>query len=172
MTKLTRQKVELPPILLRSETQRALAYARLKQLPLDPDQPVEILMREQVKKRKLSLNAAMWAGPLKDIETQARYPPPNGDQYPALVWHGMLKEKFLPDPDAEGFDPTWALEDYRKWIYDPFKDERTMVGSTTKLTNKGMRRYLLEIEAYMSQEFGVTFTTHTEPERPPRKGDR
>ena len=163
-----RQEIEDHPILLRSAVQRAHAHACIDDLPLDPENPIEILIREQVKKRKLSLNAAMWAGPLKDIETQARYPPPDGDQYPALVWHNMLKEKFLPDPDADGFDPKWALEDYRKWIYDPFKDERIMVGSTTKLTNKGMRRYLLEIEAYMSQEFGVTFTTRTEPERPPK----
>lgn len=158
MTKLNRKKVELPPILLRTETQRHLAQQRLANLPLDPENPVEIVMREQVKKRKLSLNAAMWAGPLRDIERDGWF---RGRQYSAEVWHCHFKEAYLPDENDPDFDPSHVVEGYHKWDTSPWTGDRVLVGSTTQLTDAGMHVYLLQMEAEGAL-YGVTFTTREE----------
>lgn len=159
MSKITRPKVDLPPILLRTAVQRALAHARLENLPLDPDNPVEIIMREQAKKRKPTLNALMWAGPLADIERDGWF---QGRQYRAKIWHEHFKEAHLPDELAPDFDPSHVLEGYQKWSIDPWKGTRHLVGSTTQLTDKGMREYLLKMEAEAATEYGVTFTEQNE----------
>lgn len=157
---MNRPKVDFQPIYVRSEAQIALAVARVKSLPIDPDHPVEVLIREQVKKRKITLNQAMWAGPLHDIEKQAWV---NGRQFRAEIWHEHFKERFLPDPDWENFDPTHVIEGYRKWDLDPWKGNRILVGSTTQLTDRGMKVYLLQIEAEAATEYGVQFTDRQEP---------
>lgn len=159
---MKRQKVDLPPILLRSEVQLAYAIARLKNLPLDDEHPIEIITREQVKKRKPTLNALMWAGPLADIEREAWF---QGRQYRAEVWHEHFKEAYLPDELAPDFDPSHVLDGYRKWDVNPWTGARVLVGSTTQLTDKGMRHYLLQLEAEAATEYGVTFTTRDEPWR-------
>lgn len=145
-----REKFPTRKILLRSETQRATALAALANAPLDPDRPIEFLLREEVKSRKPDQNAAMWAGPLKDIEEQAYV---HGRTYSRQVWHEYFKEKFLP----EHFDPELCKEGYRKW--DAMPDGRfILVGSTTQLTVKGFRDYLRQVEAYAATELGVVFT--------------
>lgn len=115
-----RQKFPTRKILLRGETQRATA------------------------------NAAMWAGPLKDIEEQAYV---QGRTYSRQVWHEHFKEKFLP----EHFDPELCKEGYRKLDTKP-DGQIILVGSTTQLTVKGFRDYLRQVEAYAATELGVVFT--------------
>jgi len=157
---MKRSKVEPTSILLRGPAQVAYALKTIPNLPLDPDTPVEILIREQVKKRKLTMNQAMWAGPLRDIERLAWH---QGRQFSAEVWHEHLKELFLPDELAPDFDPTHVLDGYRKWDLNPWNENRMLVGSTTQLTDAGMKIYLLQVEAYAAQEYGVEFTTRAEP---------
>ena len=147
---MMRQKFPTRKILLRGETQRATALAALASAPLDPDKPIEFLLREEVKARKLDQNAAMWAGPLKDIEEQAYV---QGRTYSRQVWHEYFKEKFLP----EQFDPELCKEGYRKWDTKP-DGQIILVGSTTQLTVKGFRDYLRQVEAYAATELGVVFT--------------
>ncbi|GEM_PF-731466 len=125
-------------------------------LPVDYEHPIEVLVREQPKKRKLTLNQAMWAGPLADIERDGWF---RERQFSAEVWHEHFKELFLPDDTSPDFDPSHAVDGYRKWDVNPWKDTRVLVGSTTQLTDKGMRHYLLQIEAEAATEYGVTFTT-------------
>lgn len=166
MTKLTRPKVETQSILLRSKVQVDYAVKRLANLPLDEENPVEILIREQVKQRKPDANAAMWAGPLRDIEKTAWS---NGRQFSAEAWHQFMKIKFLPDETdppydestGEGFNPEWVLDGYRKWGIDP-AGNRALEGSTTKLTSKGMHHYLLLVESEASSEYGAIFTERRE----------
>ena len=153
---MTREPIPTQPLLLRGEAQRALAHTRIDKLPLDPDHPIEILIREQVKKRKMSLNDMMWAGPLKDFERDAVH---DGRRFEAKVWHEHLKELFLPDESDFDFDPLHVTDGYRKWITGPRRGAQMLVGSTTQLTDKGMRHYLLQIEAEAATEYGVTFTT-------------
>ena len=159
---MKRPKIEIPPVLLRGPAQLAYLLKTIPNLPLDPEHPVEVVMREQVKKRKQSMNDAMWAGPLVDIARQAIH---LGRQYSAEEWHEGFKAMLLPDPDISGFNPEHVThpETYRKWSTNPITGTRMCVGSTTQLTDAGMRVYLLEMEAFAAQEFEVRFTTRDEP---------
>lgn len=140
---------------LRNEKVLANAIAFLRNVPLNEDKPLEMVVREPRKKRKLTLNAAMWAGPLADIERMAWH---EGRQFRAEVWHEHLKELFLPDTSDPEFDPSEAMEGYEKWAVNPWTGNRVLVGSTTQLTDKGMRIYLLKMESYAAETYGVVFT--------------
>lgn len=158
-----RPEVHMSPVYLRSRTQVDHLLRVIPNLPLDPEHPVEVVIREQVKKRKLSLNAAMWAGILADCERDGWY---QGRQYRAEIWHEHFKELFLPDETAMDFDPSLVVEGYRKWDYNPWNDSRVLVGSTTQLTDKGMRLYLQQVEAEAATEYGVTPSTRIERTEP------
>jgi hypothetical protein len=148
-----RQKFESRKILLRSEQQVATVLALIPNLPLDPEKPLELLVREEVKARKLDQNALMWVGPLADIAEQGWF---NGRQYSAEVWHHYFKEQALP----EEYDPELCKnEDYKKWDFTP-SGERILVGSTTDLTIKGFSQYLEQIHAF-GGSIGVAF--HANP---------
>ena len=162
MKGMKRNKVNIPPVLLRSPTQLQYLFKVLPNLPLDEEYPIEVVIREQVKKRKMSLNDAMWAGPLRDIERQAWH---QGRQYSALVWHEHFKEAYLPDENDPDFDPSHVVdpETYHKWGINPWNGDRCLTGSTTQLTDKGMTIYMLQLEAEAAQEYQVMFTTRDEP---------
>lgn len=154
-----REKIKPRSVFLRTPAQMDFLLTLLAKLPYDDENPVEVLMREQVKKRKDSLNQAMWAGPLRDIEAQAEF---RGRKYSAEVWAEHLKELFLPDENLPDFDPSHVLDGYYKWDIDPFNGQRRLHGSTTHLTDQGMRFYLLQMEAHMASEYEVTFTAPDE----------
>ena len=135
--------------------QREMAYAVIRGAPIDPNSPLEVIVREEKKTRKLDQNAAMWAGALRDIADQAWV---SGVQYSDLVWHEYFKRQYLPEDDDPEIE-TLAKDGYQKWARDP-SDERVLVGSTTKLTIKGMARYMQQVEAY-GATMGVMF--HAKP---------
>lgn len=138
----------------------------LDSVPIDPEKPIQVMIREEPKKRSISMNDAMWAGPLADIEKQAIH---EEKQYPAKVWHEFLKDMFLPDEINDfDFDPKWVLEGYQKWGTNPFNGQRILTGSTTQLTPKGMKIYLLQVESFMAgHPYMVQFTTKKTPEGRP-----
>ena len=136
-----------------SDMVRESAIAALRNAPIDPDHPVEFLLREEVKARKPDQNSLMWAGPLKDIAEQGYV---DGRTFSATVWHEHFKREYLP----EEFDPALCKEGYRKWDYTP-KGDRVLVGSTTQLTVRGFALYMKEVEAYAQVELGVQF--HASP---------
>ncbi|PPA76473.1 hypothetical protein C4E15_06660 [Achromobacter spanius] len=146
-----RQRLHNPrTFLLIGSSQQAAAQTFLANLPLDADEPLEVVVRERVKPRKLSQNALMWVGPLADISEQAWV---NGQRFSAEAWNDHFKREFLP----EEFDPELCLEGYRKWDYTP-RGDRVLVGSTKDLTVKGMAQYLTQVEA-AGAELGVEFRT-------------
>ena len=147
-----RDKYNTCSILLCGEAQRNTAITKLMSVPLDAIQPIEIVIRESPKARKLDQNAAYWAGPLSDIAEQAYI---EGRTYSANAWHYYFKQLYLP----EGFNPELCKEGYRKWDYSP-TGERILVGSTTQLTIKGFSNYLTQVEAH-GASMGVLF--HTAP---------
>ncbi len=114
-----------------------------------------MLVREEVKGRKLDQNALMWVGPLKDIAEQCWI---DGRSYSADIWHEYFKEQFLP----EEFDQELCKnEQYRKWDESP-GGRRLLVGSSTDLTIKGFAQYLDQIHAF-GGSMGVEF--HEVPPR-------
>lgn len=136
--------------LLYGESQLAAIQALLPNLPLDADEPLEVVVRERVKPRKKSQNDLMWAGPLRDIAEQAWV---RGQRFTAEVWHEQFKRDFLP----EEYDPELCKEGYVKWQITP-RGDRALVGSTKDLTVKGMAQYLTQVEA-AGAELGVEFRT-------------
>lgn len=134
-----RNKYETRKLYLANNMVRDTAIQLLQNAPIDPLQPLEVIIREKAKTRGNDANALMWAGALKDISEQAWV---DGRQYSAEVWHIFFKGKHLPESETEGM----TREGYRKWDVTP-SGERVLVGSTTQLTTKGFSEYLERIHA-------------------------
>lgn len=154
---MTRQKYQTRTIRLVGQLQKQTAHAAIDHLPIDPDSPLEIVIREEQKVRKPSANERMWAGPLRDIAEQAWI---NGRQFSAEVLHEHFKREFLPE-DNDPELPELAKENYRKWDIDP-AGNRILVGSTTQLLKRGFARYMEQVEAF-GAGLGVIF--HEAPDR-------
>jgi len=144
-----RQKFAPRTIYLFGELQRDTLINLASNLPLDPKNPLEVVVREKTKVRGLDANARMWAGPLKDISEQGYV---GGRTYSAEVWHEHFKKEYLP----EQFDAELCKEGYVKWDFTPGGD-RILVGSTTQLTVKGFAQYLTQVEAF-GANLGVQFS--------------
>lgn len=129
--------------------------ALVRNLPIDAERPLEVVIREEKRKRGVDQNALYWARPLKDIAEQAWV---NGRQYSAEVWHHYCKRLFLPDENWIGFDICHVKDGYQKWATEPDGD-LILVGSTTQLTVKGFAHYLDQVYA-LGAGLGVQFTEH------------
>lgn len=147
-----REKFPTRTIRLSGRQQLDTAMALLAHMPLDAERPIQVIVREEVKPRKLSQQALMFAGPLADIAEQAYI---GGRAYSADVWHHHYKVLYLP----EEFNAELCREGYRKWDYSP-AGERVLIGSTTQLTTKGMAQY---IEQIMADGAGMGVMFHSLP---------
>lgn len=152
MKAVKRAKFEQRKIRLVGELQLRTVMALLPNLPLDAEHPLEVVIREEVKARKLDQNALMWAGPLKDIAEQSWVA---GRQFSDVVWHEHFKKLYLP----EEFDDELCKEGYRKWDFAPNGD-KLLVGSTKDLTVKGFAQYMEQVYAD-GANMGVEF--HANP---------
>lgn len=142
-------------ILLREPQQVELACQAIKNAPRDAQNPIEIIIREQVKTRKKSQNDAMWAGILRDLSEQAWV---DGRRFDAQTWHEHCKREFLPDAGHPRLaELVKKPDEWKKWSFLP-NGEMLCVGSTTGLTIKGMAEYMMQVEV-MGAEYGVHFTT-------------
>ena len=65
----------------------------IRNAPVDPERPNEVVLREEKKTRKQDQNSLMWAGPLRDIAEQAWV---SGRQFGPEVWHEFYKREYLP----------------------------------------------------------------------------
>ena len=141
-----------------SHEQLNVLAALVRNLPTDPDKPLEVVVREEKRARKLDQNALMWAGPLRDIAEQAWV---HGKQFSAEIWHEHIKREALPDEtDPFSFHADHVKDGYRKWDYTP-KGQRVLVGSTTQLTVKGFAHYLEQVYA-CGASLGVQFGARPE----------
>ena len=136
---------------------RETALAALRNAPIDPERPIEVILREEKKARKADQNALMWAGPLRDIAEQAWI---DGRQFTAEVWHEWYKKTYLPEDDEPDL-PRLAKDGYRKWDTDP-DGNRVLIGSTTQLTVRGFALYLQQVDAH-GASLGVKI--HAAPSR-------
>lgn len=133
--------------------QRDRLLALVGNLPLDAVKPLEVVIREEKKKRTLDQNALYWSGPLADIAEQAwAY----GRQYCDKAWHDEFRKLYLPDDKRPGFDQTHVKDGYEKWIIG-VSGEPVLIGSTTELTVKGMSVYLEQVYAH-GANLGVQFS--------------
>lgn len=148
------QKSERPifaprPFRLVGEDVRERLIELVRQLPIDELRPLQVMIREEPPKRKLTQQALMWVGPLADIAEQAEV---EGNRFSAETWHTYFKAQFLP----EQFDPELCLDGYEKWGFDPVGD-RVLTGSTTMLTVRGMSDFIEQIYAF-GASLGVQFS--------------
>lgn len=152
-----RAKYTTRNFLLRDERVRESIIAEVRKLKTDSAFPLEIVIREQIKGRKLDQNAFYWSGPLRDIAEQAWIDDGTGHkrQFSAEVWHLYFRKELLP----EEYDPAMCKEGYQKWAYDP-AGERVLIGSTTQLTVKGFSEFLEAVHAF-GASLGVLF--HASP---------
>lgn len=147
-----RQPFAMRKIRLVGEQQRETAIAMIRNLPIDPVTPLELVAREEVKLRKPDANSLMWAGPLKDISEQAWI---NDRRLTEKGWHEVFKRLYLP----EEFDAELCKECYQKWDFDE-SGEPLLIGSTTDLTVRGFALYLEQVYAH-GANMGVEF--HVNP---------
>ena len=155
---MKREKYPTRKIRLVGELQRNHAIVLLHSLPIDDKNPLEIVIREEEKPRKMSQNDLMWSCQLKCISEQAYV---QGRTYSDVIWHEMFKEKFLPDetlfqtPEQRA---EMVKDKYRK--YDTRPDgKRVLIGSTTELTVKGFAIYLQQVEAF-GANLGVIYSSN------------
>lgn len=147
---MNRPKYQTRHIMLIGSMQKETAKILIDNAPMDAVHPIEFVIREAIKPRKIDQQKLMWSGALKDISEQAWV---QGKQFSAEVWHEHFKREYLPETFTEGE----TLEGYEKWSYLP-SGERVLIGSTTKLTTKGFAKYLDQVHAF-GGGLGVRFHT-------------
>ena len=119
---------------------------------LPTDGSMEVVIQKHVKKRTGGQNRYQWKAILGDISRQVRI---DGKGFTPAVWHEHLKELFLPDVASDEL----TVPTYIKWQEMP-DGTLKMVGSTTKLTTKGMSVYFEKLYAYAVTELDVRFSAH------------
>ena len=119
---------------------------------LPTDKSMEVVIQKHVKKRTSGQNRYQWKAILGDISRQVRI---DGKGFTPAIWHEHLKGLFLPDVPSDEL----TLPDYVKWEEMP-DGTLKMVGSTTKLTTKGMSIYFEKLYAYAVTELDVRFTAN------------
>ena len=150
---MTRPKFNERKILLVAEMRVETAMQVIKNAPIDLLKPIEVVVREQVKARKIDQNALMWAGALTDIANQAWV---QNKKFSAEIWHEYFKREYLPEEYSEGI----TKGGYIKWDYTP-DGERVLIGSTTQLSTGGFSDYLDQVYAY-GANLGVRFSAKGE----------
>lgn len=146
--KSTRPKFETRKFLLSKQTAVDGALGLIRNLPIDPDRPLEVVVREPVKGRSLDANAYYWLR-LGEIAQQAFI---DGKQFDSEVWHTYLKRNVMPEQVT--------LKDgsvRSKWVEQP--DGELDVISTTKLEKSCFHDYTLCVEVF-GAELGVRFSAN------------
>jgi len=126
------------------------AMKAINDLPEDGKMVVEL--KKYTKQRSTGQNAMVWVALLADFSMQVEI---DGRKFSPEVWHEQLKRNFLPDE----FDEELTLPGYKKWDFLP-DGSMKMVGSTTKLTTKGMSEYIEACYAYGCCEFDIRFSAN------------
>lgn len=123
-----------------------LVVSLVSNLPTDPDRPLEVLIREQVKQRGIDQNGLYWRR-LADIAEQAYF---EGKRYSKDVWHIYLCKEEMPEEIV-----TRDGEIRSKWVELP--DGSLTVISTTQLSKASFAEYTTIVEAF-GAGLGVRFT--------------
>lgn len=120
----------------------------LPDLPIDEENPLQVVIREAVHPRTLEQNK-LYHAIASDISEQVWI---GKKKYLPDVWCHYLKELFLP----ELAEPGITKAGYKKWMQS-LTGERILNGSTTDLKIRGMTEFISKITLYAS-EHGVVFS--------------
>lgn len=143
-----RQPFKTRNILLRTMEQVNHAVHLIVNLPLDDKNPLEIVIREQMKGRGLDQNSFYWLR-LGEIADQAWF---NGKQYNSDMWHIYCRRNIMPD--------IVILKDgseVSKWLESP--DGSLEVISTTLLEKGCFANYTQLVESF-GASLGVEFSAN------------
>lgn len=151
----SRPKFETRKIRLVSDVQLRTALALLPNLPLDADKPLELVIREEVKARKLDQNGYYWLR-LGEIAAQAWI---HSRQFSADTWHEFMKRDVMPEEitTKDGIVRS-------KWEELP-NGERTVI-STTLLERGCFAEYTTAVEAF-GANLGVEYSANPNEARRP-----
>lgn len=141
-----RQKFQTCKIRLVGNQQLNAALARLQHVPIDPEKPLEVIIREEVKGRGLDANAYYWMR-LTEIADQAWF---CGKQYSKEVWHEYCRQNILPAKIT-----TKDGEHRSKFVECPAGDP--VIISTTQLERKCFAEYTEAVQAF-GATLGVRFS--------------
>lgn len=119
--------------------------ALLASVPLGETNPLEVVIRERVRKRNNGQNALYWKR-LAEIAEQAFV---DGKSYDADTWHHYCTRYIMPDTVL-----TKDGEVRSKWIDTPHSEVRVI--STTQLETGFFAQYTEMVEAY-GASLGVCF---------------
>jgi len=145
---MTRPTYQTRVIYLAGELQRETAMAMIKNAPLDPDKPLELILHERSKVRGLDQNGLYWLR-LGEIAEQAWQ---GGRQYNSDVWHEYARRELMPETIT-----TKTGEVRSKWIEMP--DGTLTVISTTQLERRCFAEYTTIVEAF-GAGLGVAFSVN------------
>ena len=139
-----RAKFVTVSIELRTEQQRDIAHAKLNNVPLDADRPIEVVFREKPVERGLDQNGLYWKR-LGEIAEQAWV---EKRQYNADSWHEYAKLHIMPDiiTTRDGVERS-------KWTELPGGGTRVI--STTELERGCFANY-----THLVEVFGASLGTH------------
>ncbi len=132
-----REKFKTRSILLRNKQQIDSILFLIPNLPIDPERPLEILIREEVKQRGVDANAYYWMR-IGEIADQGWI---EGRQYSKDVWHHYLCREEMPE-EIETKDGVKRS----KWVDMP--DGKQTVISTTLLSKASFAEYTEIVEAF------------------------
>jgi hypothetical protein len=149
-----RPRIEPRTVLLRAPAQLDTLKIWLGNLPLDEDDPVEVVIREhevvireQALSRVNAQNRLYWKR-LGEIAVQAWM---HRRQFSAVAWHIYCGRQVMSETIT-----TKTGEVRSKWIETP--DSVPMVISTTELEKTCFGEYITDVEVYAGVELGVMFS--------------
>ena len=143
-----RHKFQTRLFLLVNESVRNTIALAINNLPIDSKKPLEIVMREQVKKRSSDQNSLYWHR-LNEISEQAFW---DGRQFNPKQWHIYCKNCVMTN-EITLVDGTVRS----KFIESP--GGCTEVISTTELERKCFADYITAVEAF-GASLGVMFSVN------------
>jgi hypothetical protein len=140
-------------ITLSGSLQLDTAMNLLRNLPIDKERPLELVVRELVKVRGLDANGLYWKR-LTEIAEQAWF---NRKQFSKEVWHEYARQNLMADPVIIKDGSVMS-----KWVESP--DGSSVVVSTTLLEKKFFADYITAVEAF-GASLGVMFSANPNEQR-------
>lgn len=133
-------------LIVRTELQRDTLVQKSKNIPIDPDNPIQVVFSEMTKARGVDQNAYYWMR-LVEIANQAWF---SGRQYHSDVLHEYCKRNVMPD-----MVEIKSGEKVSKFVDSP--DGHAVIISTTQLSKKQFAEYTEMVEAF-GASLGVLFS--------------